>query len=47
LRLVSSDMTATRACLSSGAFSPIRRMDRLVVPPDQALGAALVFEAAH
>jgi len=47
LRLVSSDMNATLACLSSGAFSPIQRMDRLVVPPDQALGAALVFEAAH
>jgi hypothetical protein len=47
LRLLSSDMNATQASLSSGAFSPIRRMDRLVVPPDQALGAALVFETAH
>ena len=47
LRLTSSDMNATQASLSSGAFSPIRRMARLVVPPDQALGAALVFETAH
>lgn len=47
LRLVSSDMNATQASLSSGAFSPIRRMERLVVPPDQALGAALVFETVR
>jgi hypothetical protein len=47
LRLVSSDMTATDNALSSGGFSPVRRMGRLVVPPDQALGAALVFEAAR
>lgn len=47
LRLVSSDMKAAERCLSSGAFTPIQRMDRLVVPSDQALGAALVFEAAH
>jgi hypothetical protein len=47
LRLISSDMNATQASLSSGAFSPIRRMGRLIVPPDQALGAALVFETAH
>jgi catechol 2,3-dioxygenase-like lactoylglutathione lyase family enzyme len=47
LRLTSSDMTATQASLSSGGFGPIRRMGRLIVPPDQALGAALVFETAH
>jgi hypothetical protein len=47
LRLVSSDMKAVEASLSSGGFSPIRRMNRLVVPPDQAFGAALVFEPAH
>jgi catechol 2,3-dioxygenase-like lactoylglutathione lyase family enzyme len=47
LRLVSSDMNATQASLSSGAFSPIRRMERLVVPPDQSLGAALVFETVR
>jgi hypothetical protein len=47
LRLVSSDMNATQASLSSGAFSPIRRMERLVVPSDQALGAALVFETVR
>lgn len=47
LRLVSSDLTATEKSLSSGGFSPIRRMNRLVVPPAQAFGAALVFEAAH
>lgn len=47
LRLVSSDMNATQASLSSGAFSPIRRMERLVVPPEQALGAALVFETVR
>jgi hypothetical protein len=47
LRLVSSDLTATDASLSAGGLSPIRHMGRLVVPPDQALGAALVFEAVH
>lgn len=47
LRLVSSDMTAAETALSSGGFRPVRRMDRLVVPQDQALGATLVFEAAH
>lgn len=47
LRLISSDMTATAASLSSGALSPVRQMNRLVVPPGQALGAALVFERAH
>jgi hypothetical protein len=47
LRLVSSDLTATDASLSAGGLSPIRHMGRLVVPSDQALGAALVFEAAH
>jgi hypothetical protein len=47
LRLVSSDMTATEKALASGGVSPVRRMNRLVVPQDQALGAALVFEAAH
>ncbi len=47
LRLVSSGMDATQASLSSGAFSPIRHMGRLIVPPDQALGAALVFETAR
>lgn len=47
LRLISSDLAAAETSLSAGGFSPLRRMDRLVVPPDQALGAALVFEAAH
>jgi hypothetical protein len=47
LRLVSSDLTATDTSLSAGGLSPIQHMGRLVVPPDQALGAALVFEAAH
>ncbi|MGD9921199.1 MAG: VOC family protein [Pseudorhodoplanes sp.] len=47
LRLTTSDLAATDSALSSGGFSPVRRMSRLVVPPDQALGAALVFEAAH
>jgi hypothetical protein len=47
LRLVSSDLRASEAALSSGGFSPMRRMDRLVVPAAQALGATLVFEAAH
>jgi len=47
LRLVSSDLTATEASLTSGGFSPVHRMGRIVVPPEQAFGAALVFEAAH
>lgn len=47
LRLVSSDVAATEASLSSGGVSPVRHMNRIVVPPDQAHGAALIFEAAH
>jgi catechol 2,3-dioxygenase-like lactoylglutathione lyase family enzyme len=47
LRLVSSDMAATEQALSAGGVSAVRRMNRLVVPQDQALGAALVFEPAH
>lgn len=47
LRLKSPDLNATQARLSSGALSPVRHMGRLIVPPDQALGAALVFETAH
>ncbi len=47
LRLASSDLAVTDAALASGGFTPVRRMNRLVVPPEQALGAALVFEAAH
>jgi hypothetical protein len=47
LRLVSSDLAATETALSSGGFSVIRHMNRLVIAPNQALGAALVFEAAH
>jgi hypothetical protein len=47
LRLLSSDLAATEASLASGGFAPVRHMGRLVVPPAQALGAALVFEAAH
>jgi hypothetical protein len=46
LRLVSSDLAATEATLSSGAMAPIRHLGRLVVPAAQALGATLVFEAA-
>lgn len=46
LRLVSSDMDATRESLLSGGFSPIQRMDRLIVPEADAFGGTLVFEAA-
>jgi hypothetical protein len=47
LRLASSDMNATASALSSGAFTPVARMDRLIVPAEQAHGATLVFEAAQ
>lgn len=46
LRLVSSDLQATKRSLASGSIASVTRMDRLIVPPGQALGATLVFEAA-
>jgi hypothetical protein len=46
LRLVSSDMHATKGSLASGGIASIMRMDRLIVPPEQSHGATLVFEAA-
>ena len=46
LRLTASSLDTVESNLSSGGVSPIRRMDRLIVAPEQALGAALVFEAA-
>jgi hypothetical protein len=46
LRLIASDLKKAEACLSSSALAPIARMGRLVVPPEQALGATLVFESA-
>jgi hypothetical protein len=46
LRLASSDMKATAKSLSSGKLAPVARMDRLIVPGEQAHGATLVFEAA-
>jgi hypothetical protein len=47
LRLATLDMNAAAASLASGGFSPVQRMNRLVVPPDQARGATLVFETAR
>jgi hypothetical protein len=47
LRLATLDMNAAAASLEAGGFSPVRRMNRLVVPPDQARGATLVFETAR
>jgi hypothetical protein len=47
LRLISTDLNAAETSLSSGGIAPVRRMDRLIVPAKQALGATLVFEAAH
>lgn len=47
LRLISSDLNATGASLSAGGLAPAARMGRLIVPPEQAHGATLVFEPAH
>jgi hypothetical protein len=47
LRLNAPDLGTVETSLSSGGVSPMRHMDRLIVPPEQALGAALVFETAH
>ncbi len=46
LRLTAPDLRAVESTLSSGGVSPIRHMDRLIVSPEQALGAALIFETA-
>ena len=47
LRLKSSDMKATASSLSSGKLAAVARIDRLIVPAEQAHGATLVFEATR
>ena len=46
LRLTAPDLRTVERSLSSGGVSPDLHMDRLIVPPEQALGAALIFETA-
>jgi hypothetical protein len=46
LRLVSADLSAVAAALTAVGLSAEPFRDRLVVPPQAAMGATLVFEAA-
>ena len=47
LRLIAPDLKRVEACLASGDIAPVRHMGRVAVAAEQALGATLVFEAAH
>jgi hypothetical protein len=47
LRLATSDMSKVRMCLSEGRLPLREERGRLIVGPEQALGAALVFEPAN
>jgi hypothetical protein len=44
LRLTSADLEATEEALAAGGIAPRRHRERLVVGPQEAFGAALVFE---
>lgn len=44
LRFVTADIEAARAILESGKVAHVEHMGRLVVGPDAAMGAAIVFE---
>lgn len=46
LRLVCSDLSIAEASLSAGKIGFGRHMGRIVIPPETALGAIIVFEAA-
>lgn len=47
IRFAVADIKRAEATLVSGGITPQRHVCRLVVPPSQALGATLVFEAAN
>jgi catechol 2,3-dioxygenase-like lactoylglutathione lyase family enzyme len=44
LRLTVADLDATAATLEQGGVAALRHMDRLVVAPETAFGATLIFE---
>ena len=47
IRFAVSDIGHAEATLVSGGIKPQRHVGRLVVPPDQAFGATLIFQSAN
>jgi hypothetical protein len=47
IRFTVADVGYTETMLVSGGVKPQRHVGRLVVPPDQAFGATLIFELAN
>lgn len=47
LRFAVADVGRTEACLAAGGIAPQKRGGRLIVPPEAAFGATLVFERAN
>jgi hypothetical protein len=47
IRFAVADIGRAEATLVSGGIKPERHVGRLVVPPDQAFGATLIFEATN
>lgn len=47
IRFAVADIKEAEATLASGGIRPQRHVGRLVVPPAQAFGATLIFEAAN
>jgi catechol 2,3-dioxygenase-like lactoylglutathione lyase family enzyme len=47
MRFAVTDMAKAEACLKSSGIEAQRHVGRLVVPPEAALGATLIFEAAN
>jgi catechol 2,3-dioxygenase-like lactoylglutathione lyase family enzyme len=47
IRFAVADIQQAEATLASGGIKPQRHVGRLVVPPDQAFGATLIFEPAN
>ena len=47
MRFAVADIGHAEATLAAGGIKPQRHVGRLVVPPDAALGATLIFEAAN
>jgi catechol 2,3-dioxygenase-like lactoylglutathione lyase family enzyme len=47
IRFAVSDIAHAEATLAAGGVKPQRHVGRLVVPPAQAFGATLIFEAAN
>jgi hypothetical protein len=47
IRFAVADIGHAEAALVSGGAKPQRHVGRLVLPPDQAFGATLIFETAN